>query len=186
MSPLKLLLVEDNESHSVLMTERLTGLGAEVVPVRTIAGAIRLLETESAFDLAVLDQNLPDGSGFEVQDFLSKRSNPLPVLFVTADDHAEHAVRAMKRGARGYVVKRPEYLSELSEEVSSIIDLHQLHERQPTSFVSETRSEYEIQERGKLAEALQRNCWNVSATARELGIGRGKLRSRMSTLGLDE
>lgn len=176
---MKLLLVEDDASHVMMMTEQLTGLGAEVVAVDTVAAAIRLLATDSIFDLAVLDQDLPDGSGFEVQDFLSKRSNPPPVLFVTADDRAEHAVRAMKSGARGYLVKRPNYLVELQKEVALIVDA-------PGVSASKTRSQHEERERSKLADALQRNRWNVSATARELGIGRGMLRNRMSVLGLDD
>ena len=176
---MKLLLVEEDASHAVMMTEQLTELGAEVVAVDTVAAAIRLLATGYVFDLAVLDQDLPDGTGFEVQEFLSKRSNPPPVLFVTSDDHAEHAVLAMKRGARGYLVKRPDYLVDLIKEVALIVDA-------PGSSTSRSRSQYEERERRKLSEALQRNRWNVSATARELGIGRGMLRTRMFALGLDE
>jgi DNA-binding NtrC family response regulator len=176
---MKLLLLEDNASHSELMTERLQGLGADVVTAQTIAGAIALLEATPDFDLAVLDQDLPDGSGIEVLDFVRDRSDAMPILFVTSDDLAEHVVDAMKRGANGYVVKRPAYLTQLVQEVSSIMNA-------PEGSAAESRSEYEERERNKLAGVLQRNRWNVSASARELGMGRGMLRGRMSALGLDE
>jgi DNA-binding NtrC family response regulator len=176
---MKLLLVEDDPSHAELMREHLSGLGAEVVAVDTIAGAMRLLESKTRFDLAVLDQDLPDGSAFDVQNFLNDGANPLPVLFVTADDQVEHAVLAMKQGARAYVVKRPDFLTQLTSEVSSIGNAF-------SGSVSRSRGAYEERERRRLSEALERNRWNVSATARELGIGRGMLRSRMSALGLDD
>lgn len=175
---MRFLLVEDDPSHVILMREQLSPHGAEVENVNTVAGAIRVLGQECSYDLVLLDQDLPDGYGFEVQEFLCSRGDAPPVIFVTSDDQAEHAVRAMQGGARSYVIKRPNYLIELDKEVSKV-----LHDR--ASAAAMTRSEYEGRERRRLAEALERNDWNVSATARELGIGRGKLRSRMASLGID-
>ncbi len=175
---MKFLLVEDDPSHAILISEQLKDLGAEVVCADTVAGAIRLLGAESPFDLVVLDQDLPDGMGFEVQARLKDNSAPPPVIFITSDDVVEHAVRAMKQGARGYVVKRPDYLIELIAEVSRILSTTE-------SPAAETRSEYEERERRRLTEVLERNRWNVSATARELGIGRGMLRGQMVVLGID-
>lgn len=175
---MKFLLVEDDPSHTVLMTSQLIGFGAEVLCTDSVGGAKQMIEAQSPFDLVVLDQDLPDGMGFEVQRELRRCSTPPPVIFVTADDTAEHAVRAMKQGARGYVIKRPNYLVELMSEVSRIVGKHD-------SIVSRNRSEYENRERFRLTRALERNQWNVSATARDLGMGRGKLRGKMATLGID-
>jgi len=176
---MRFLLVEDDASHALLMREQLSALGAEVENATSVAGAIRILAHGPTYDLVLLDQTLPDGDGYEVQDFLRRRGDPPPVIFVTSDDLAEHAVRAMQYGARGYVVKRPNYLVELGKEVAKL-----MHDRGAKPI--KTRSAYEERERRKLAEALERNAWNVSATARELGIGRGKLRSRMATFRLDD
>ena len=137
-----------------------------------------MIGAQSPFDLVVLDQDLPDGMGFDVQQRLKESPTPPPVIFVTADDTAEHAVRAMKQGASGYVVKRPDYLIELNSEVSRILSTDE-------KVVAKNRTEYEERERSRLTQALERNQWNVSATARDLGMGRGKLRGRMAVLGID-
>jgi DNA-binding NtrC family response regulator len=160
------------------MSSQLTGLGAEVLCANTVGSAMQMIGTQSPFDLVVLDQDLPDGMGFDVQQHLRESSTPPPVIFVTADDTAEHAVRAMKQGARGYVIKRPNYLIELISEVSRVLS-------KGKTVAARNRSEYETRERIRLTEALERNQWNVSATARELGMGRGKLRGKMAMLGID-
>jgi len=175
---LRFLLVEDDPSCSFLMAEQLTELGAEVTTAETVADAIRRLGDGSTYDLVILDQELPDGTGFEVQEFLRGVREPPAVLFVTSDDLAEDAVRAMKAGARGYVIKRPRYLDELKKEVS--VFLSAVSSR-PKGY----RAEYEQRERLELIAALERNEWNVTATARELGVGRGKLRRRMASLGIN-
>ncbi len=175
---MKFLLVEDDPSHAVLMTEQLKSLGADVVRADTVASAIQRLGADPGFELVVLDRDLPDGQGFEVQDFLNTKSNAPPVLFATADDTAEPAVQAMKNGAEGYVVKRPSYLAELLKEASRILCAGD-------ATAAGNRSEYEERQRCELTQALERNQWNVSATARQLGLGRGKLRSRMDALGIN-
>lgn len=175
---MKFLLVEDDPSHTILMSTQLNGFGAEILCTGTVGGAMQMIGTQSPFDLVVLDQDLPDGMGFDVQQRLRESPNPPPVIFVTADDTAEHAVRAMKQGASGYVIKRPNYLIELISEVSRILSADE-------TVVAKNRSEYDELERTRLTEALARNQWNVSATARELGMGRGKLRGKMATLGID-
>jgi two-component system response regulator PilR (NtrC family) len=175
---MKFLLVEDDPSHTILMSSQLTGFGAEVLCTNTVGGAKQMIGTQSPFDLVVLDQDLPDGMGFDVQQHLRESSAPPPVIFVTADDTAEHAVRAMKQGARGYVIKRPNYLIELISEVSRILSTD-------GTVAARNRSEYEMRERARLTEALERNQWNVSATARDLRMGRGKLRGKLAMLGID-
>ncbi len=47
-----------------------------------------------------------------------------------------------------------------------------------------SRARFEARERVVLSRVLERHRWNVSATARALGIGRGALRGRMARLGL--
>lgn len=175
---MKFLMVEDDPVHTELITAQLEEIGAEVESTPTVARAIRLLGEGSEYDLVILDRKLTDGDGFEVQRCLNNAQNPPPVLFVTSEDVVEEAVEAMRDGAMGYVIKRPDYLTVLEKEVSRILST-------PRSVGVANRTEYEDRERVKLIAALERSQWNVSAAARELGMGRGKLRSRMAALGID-
>ena len=51
-------------------------------------------------------------------------------------------------------------------------------------FEARPREKFESQERSKLIAALDADGWNVSATARALGMSRGRLRGVMVRLGL--
>jgi DNA-binding NtrC family response regulator len=55
--------------------------------------------------LVLCDLMLPDGSGFEVLEEIARRRPGLPVLVITGYATAEHAVRAQKAGAAGFLAK---------------------------------------------------------------------------------
>ncbi|MDP6980266.1 MAG: response regulator [Myxococcota bacterium] len=175
---MRFLLVEDDPSHAALMRGQLKRMKAEVLHVETVSQAIHALTGDAGFDLVLLDQRLPDGRGFEVHDWLRARGLVLPVIFVTAESETDQVIRASRDGAQGYVVKRPGYLVQLEAEIARA--LHGEREVRAS-----TRAQFEEAERRKLTAALARHEWNVSATARALGIGRGKLRSRMRALDIE-
>ena len=175
----QLLLVEDEPTHAILMTSKLEELGVTVEHARTRAGAIAAL-SRARFDLVILDMSLPDGTGEEIQAWLRDTRDPPALVFVTSDDLAEHAVEAVQRGAIDYVVKRPDYLDRMHEVVHRF-----LSERLPRELESSPRGAFQREQRADLLGALNAHRWNVSATARSLGVSRGKLRGRMRALGLE-
>jgi two-component system, LytTR family, response regulator len=60
--------------------------------------------SHSAYDILLLDINMPEISGFDLLERLQSRGLPLPaVVFVTA--HSEYAVRAFEKHAVDYVLK---------------------------------------------------------------------------------
>lgn len=81
----------------------------------------------------------------------------------------------MKAGAVNYVVKRPDYLQELRD---AVVDLLQARKSHP-------RGDSLERERELLIGALEEHGWNVSATARALGMSRGKLRGKMRALEIE-
>ena len=87
----------------------------------TCAAAIDALR-EREFDLVMLDVDRPDGNGFEIHEWLLGQPASPPVIFVTADDLAEHAVEAVKSGAADYIVKRPSYFAEVTKVVARVLD----------------------------------------------------------------
>jgi len=112
----RVLLVEDDPSHALLMRERLEDLVEEIDHADTRGAAMNALR-RSFYDLVVLDAGLPDGSGFELQQRALERPGAPSVVFVTSDDRAEHAVAALRSGAAHYVVKRANYLEQMAEAV---------------------------------------------------------------------
>lgn len=64
----------------------------------------RRLLSHSSFDLAILDINLPDGSGLELLKEI-KASSTLPVIMLTANDTEMDVVIGLENGAEDYITK---------------------------------------------------------------------------------
>jgi DNA-binding response OmpR family regulator len=114
----RVLLVEDDVSLGRTLTERLEKERLDVVWSRTIADAEARL-SESAWDLAILDVKLPDGSGFGLARQI-KRSSLTPIMFMTAMNSAENRLEGFEIGADEYLPK-PFHLKELILRVRHVL-----------------------------------------------------------------
>jgi DNA-binding NtrC family response regulator len=111
MRPLSILLVDDDADLRRELRLLLEGAGYGVVQAGDVRGAIVAFKA-SPPDLALLDQALPDGSGFDVLDAFARIDPRVPLIFLTASGTIEQAVAAMKRGVRDFLPKpvQPEAL----------------------------------------------------------------------------
>ena len=100
---LKILVVEDDWEMNRSICYILEENGYETVSAHSIAEAQKAHEDGKA-DLVLLDVNLPDGEGFGFCGWLRERSR-VPVLFLTARDLEEDALRGYELGAEDYVPK---------------------------------------------------------------------------------
>jgi DNA-binding NarL/FixJ family response regulator len=60
---------------------------------------------DGKFDAAIIDLALKDGSGLDLVCEIHKREPDLPCLVLSMHDEMEFAERALRAGARGYVMK---------------------------------------------------------------------------------
>lgn len=70
------------------------------------------------FDLAIIDMQLPDGTGFDVSEIF--KNNATSVIFLTVVDDENTIVRAFDEGAQDYIVK-PFRIRELLARVRRIL-----------------------------------------------------------------
>ena len=96
----KLLLVEDDLALGQGVRLALQTEDRPVTLCRTLAQAQQALEGEGPFALAILDVNLPDGSGLT---FLE--GGRLPVILLTANDWETDIVAGLELGAEDYITK---------------------------------------------------------------------------------
>jgi two-component system, NtrC family, response regulator AtoC len=110
LSGLSVLVIEDDLLLRKQVTAQLERSGADVVGAGGLGEARRWLK-ELDFDFALLDIQLPDGSGLEL---LRSRGFPagLGVIVMTGESAVGTAVEAMRLGAVDYVAK-PFELDEL-------------------------------------------------------------------------
>lgn len=100
---LKILVVEDDREMNKSICYILGENGYGTVSAHSIAEAQKAYE-DGKVDLVLLDVNLPDGEGFGFCGWLRERSR-IPVLFLTARDLEEDALRGYELGAEDYVTK---------------------------------------------------------------------------------
>ncbi len=116
------LIVEDHDDHRNWWERNLHNVfpGASVVGVSTLVEARRLIQ-ETIFTLAILDINLPDGSGIDLmQEINTVSPNTYGVICSIYDDD-KHIFAALRAGANGYLLKdqpRSRQLEQLREIVN--------------------------------------------------------------------
>ena len=103
MTPITVLVVEDQESIRRFLRASLVGAGYRVVEAGTAATALRTA-AESPPDLVILDLGLPDRDGFEVLRGFRSWSQA-PVIVLSARDGEASKVAALDAGADDYVTK---------------------------------------------------------------------------------
>lgn len=97
-----ILVVEDDASLSAALIYALEKEGYRTTHCGKIADALR--ETAAShFDLALLDMQLPDGSGQEIAFRL--KADHVPILYVTVVDDEDEIVRSFDDGAADYITK---------------------------------------------------------------------------------
>lgn len=100
----KILVLEDDLALSAGLCFALDEAGYLSVAAYTCQKARQFLENDS-FDLAVLDVNLPDGSGFDLCRELQTSLPELPVIFLTANDLERDELAGFDLGADDYITK---------------------------------------------------------------------------------
>ena len=102
----RIVLVEDDEIMGASLVQRLNLEGAEVQWHRQIARALPAIRTpRKSLDAVICDIRLPDGTGEELYDTLTRTSHPPPFLFITGQGGIDQAVRLIRSGAADYITK---------------------------------------------------------------------------------
>ena len=106
MTPLKLLVVEDDTASLELMTEVFTYLKAEVRPVSDSETAAGMVKQEK-FDGIFLDLEMPRLNGFDLARVIRKSSwnKSTPIIIVTGRDERQTMQEAFALGATFFLQK---------------------------------------------------------------------------------
>lgn len=104
----RILIVEDDEPIAKMIAMNLKV--ANMTPVIFADGdeAAASLETDHAYDLALLDVMVPGKDGFQLLEYMKAYS--IPVIFLTAKDDVASKVQGLTSGAEDYMVKPFEVL----------------------------------------------------------------------------
>lgn len=100
----RILLVEDDAALAHGIALALNADEREMVIAESAAGA-RQRRAEGAFQLVILDINLPDASGLELLRQWRAAGDTVPVILLTANDLEMDEVIGLEAGANDYITK---------------------------------------------------------------------------------
>jgi signal transduction histidine kinase len=109
--PKKILVVDDDPDIRAVLEDRLSAHGYQVVGAEDGSAALTALD-QGAFDLVLLDVELPGTKGLPILIRIHHTWSHLPVIIMTGHGSISLAVQAMKEGAADFMTKP--------------LDLHQL------------------------------------------------------------
>ncbi|MGI4845865.1 MAG: response regulator transcription factor [Janthinobacterium lividum] len=145
---LSVLVVEDHPTIARQLVDFLDGLGWQLDHAATGSLAVRLA-TGHAYDVVLLDLNLPDMDGLQVcRAIKAQAPRNVPVLMLTARDAFEDKAQGFREGADDYLAK-PFDLREVALRCEALArrgTLHQQHEMRVgplTLLAREKRAFYE-------------------------------------------
>jgi len=100
------LVVEDIPATRLWLCEALASAfqGIAIDSAGTLAAALALIERQP-FEVALVDLDLPDGSGLDAIAALRRRSPATSAVVTTIFDDDAHVFPAMQAGAQGYLLK---------------------------------------------------------------------------------
>lgn len=111
----RLLLLEDDQSLIDGLVYALTKEGFALDVAMTVREARAQLASQ-AYDLLLLDQTLPDGSGLALCEEVRAGGSAVPIIFLTAMDEEIQVIRALDAGGDDYITK-PFKLGELCSRI---------------------------------------------------------------------
>lgn len=120
----KFLIVDDEPFIRETLSEALRTWNYDSVSAGTIDEGQRLFE-ETEPDAALLDIDLPDGSGLDLLTQIKKERPETIVIMITGNVDVENTIAALRGGAHDFIGK-PIRLEELRVTIKNGIETHQL------------------------------------------------------------
>ena len=140
ISPIKVLIVDDEESIRHLLRRQLEGLDMECVIASSGHEALEKT-ARNEFDLILLDVKMPGISGLEVLEKI-KRRHPRPyVLMISALADVSITAKALILGADDYITK-PWDINYLGSRLSVALEMKELGSREITRYLISQQVEH--------------------------------------------
>jgi len=147
--PISILIIDDDQRARQSVCDLLKPLGHRLTQAQSVSEAIKWLEVEN-FTLALVDLNLPDGTGHDIMRYIQEHQSATRLIVVSGESSFDHATLSLRNGACDFL-RKPYLPASLLESVNTEIDKAQTQHRYT-----------QIQDELKGSEALHRFIVNNS------------------------
>ncbi len=132
-------LIDDDESMRASLSRMLKGVG---YMVDDYSSAVTFLEDSLPIAPAVilLDMQMPDMTGLDLQERLLQLGRKTPIIFISGQSHPHQIVKGLKSGALDFLFK-PFNLEDLLKAVADAVEFDR-HQLKRISKEVETKKDY--------------------------------------------
>jgi two-component system, NtrC family, response regulator AtoC len=120
----KILVVDDDRFIRIALTEALMSWGYQVIEADSVASALKVFEEEEPA-VALLDIDLPDGSGLDVLTEIKNQQPSSIAIMITGNVLIENTIAALRGGAFDFIGK-PVRLEELEVTLRNALETRML------------------------------------------------------------
>ena len=117
--PQRILVVDDEPRMRSSLQQLLDGKDRCILECESGGAAIDILKVQE-IALVLLDINLPDISGLDVMEWITKHKIPTSVIMVSADENIDSAIRALRNGVVEFV-RKPYEIEEIQHKVDNAL-----------------------------------------------------------------
>ena len=123
-TPVRVLLVDDEERYVQNLAKLLRGRGFEVSTAFDGATGVAAVETAGGFDVVLLDVKMPGMDGIEALRRIKDISPDTEVLMLTGHANVDTGIDAMREGALDYLMKP----CDIEDLVAKITEAHEIED----------------------------------------------------------
>lgn len=162
-----ILIVDDNKTNLVSAKNALAE-EYKVTPVTSGEQALKFLD-KNVPDLILLDINMPEMDGFEVQEKIKEMNEccHVPIIFLTADNDSATESRCLESGALDFIAK-PFVPAVMRSRIGRILELEELRKGLVNRLDEKIREVSDIKSKS-LQDALT-GLWNRTYTEETVGM----------------
>jgi two-component system OmpR family response regulator len=127
---MKLLLVEDDESHAQFIISGLKQAGHTVDHAKDGMDGL-FLATEEKYDVMIIDRMVPKLDGLAIIQALRSSNNKTPVLILSSLAKVEERIKGLKAGGDDYLTKPFEF-GELMARIEALVRRNSSEQKEQT------------------------------------------------------
>jgi FixJ family two-component response regulator len=162
-------LVDDDATMRSSLTSALTRFNYEVSSYDSAINFLENIDTIIYPAVVLLDMQMPEMNGLELQDQMIKLNINCPTIFISGQSHPQQIIKALNNGANNFLLK-PFLISDLLKSIKESMDFDRsyrvLHEKFLTLTPREKEVFMELAD-GKMLKDIAAN-WSVSESVIKL------------------